>query len=71
MTADDLTCFCGHRFALHTYFSNTTPCTRCGCRSYDETRSGRREPRQAASQSSPGTVESPSRPPSTTKRRIL
>lgn len=31
MIAARLECDCGHRFALHTYFKDRTPCTRCRC----------------------------------------
>lgn len=31
-----LDCTCGHRLALHTYFKERSPCTRCRCRSFEE-----------------------------------
>lgn len=34
MNAPRLTCNCGHRLALHTYFKDLTPCTVCRCKSF-------------------------------------
>jgi hypothetical protein len=71
MTAHDLTCYCGHRFALHTYFNDATPCTRCGCRTYDETQSERSERRDASSKNPAGRVEPSSRVSGAPKRHLL
>jgi hypothetical protein len=71
MTAHNLTCQCGHRLALHTYFKDTNPCTRCGCRTFDEEGSGRFARRRAASEDSATALDSTSKPAADPKRHLL